>query len=445
DKKTNGILFFDDCQVMMDAGYTNIVLLLIELMEFFAKKIPFSIVLVLPLNRWKQVSKDIKTLLPVYEVSKFKDVKEAERLLRNHGERSLMGAREFRQELAQKADRAPFNLVFAAKVASWNYNKLKSQLKDSKIEVNLDQVLKQTLKIIGEFNYFDFLCELRGLSDEEIDAIASLLEQKVNYFFLDDLITENIVSKKELDNLVKKKFLINQGKYYRFASYTFFEKAGRKAEIDSLVQIEMIISLMNSDMKMGFSPDINLVNRLHKLVCGTKGKNEIATGLAAKTEEIFEKNLDDKDFYMAFLLSKITAELYEIAGNTDSKGKFLEDAALKFKNSRKPTYARILFEEAMNSFKDIKYRRNNYANKAASIYMELMKEAEDKDQLGLVRTYGYQALKLLVEIEDNTQASNLVARIMQTYPEGSPGTNFWERMLYREETDTDNVVEEEQT
>ncbi|MFW9998207.1 MAG: hypothetical protein ACFFD4_39565, partial [Candidatus Odinarchaeota archaeon] len=45
DKKINGIFFFDECQVMMDAGYTNIVMLFIELMEFFAKNIPFSIVL----------------------------------------------------------------------------------------------------------------------------------------------------------------------------------------------------------------------------------------------------------------------------------------------------------------------------------------------------------------------------------------------------------------
>ncbi|MHA2297883.1 MAG: hypothetical protein ACXAEU_06595 [Candidatus Hodarchaeales archaeon] len=441
DKKTSGIFFFDECQVMMDAGYSNVVMLLIELMEFLAKKIPFSFVLVLPKSRWKQLSGEVKTLLPLYEVDKFQDVKEAERLLRDHGDRQLMTNRDFRQDLAQKVDRAPYNLIFAAKVVSWNYNKLRSQLTDKNARVDLQKVMKHSLTLISEFNYFDFLVELKNLTDEENAAVSNLLDQKNNYFSLDDLITQNIASKKTLENLVKKGLLTKQDKFYRFVSNTFYEKVGRKTEIDALIQVDMLLSLMSTDLQMGFKPDLTLVNRLYKLVNNTKGENEIATGIAAKSEEIFQKSLDEENYYTAFLFAKITAKLYEVAGSVDSKGKFLEDAALLFKNTaKKPVYARTLFEEAMESFRDIKYRRNNYANKAASIYVELMKEAEKKDQIGLVRTYGYRALKLFLEAEDRSKATNIVSLILKTYPPGSKGGDFFERLL--EDYQVEEITEE---
>ncbi|MFW9994532.1 MAG: hypothetical protein ACFFD4_20985, partial [Candidatus Odinarchaeota archaeon] len=387
---------------------------------------------VLPTSRWKQISGDIKTLLPLYEVDKFQDVKEAERLIRNSGDRELMANRDFRQDLAQKVDRAPFNMIFAAKVASWTYNKLKKGSTDA--TVDLQQVLKISLPLISEFNYFDFLAELKEFTDEEMNTVSNLLDQKINYFKLDDLITQNLTSKKAMESLEEKGILERSGKYYRFVSSTFFEKAGRKTEIDTLLQVDMLLTLMSTDMQMGFKPDINMINRLHKLVKDTKGENEIATGLAAKSEELFMKNLEEENFYTAFLFAEITAKLLEVAGNMDSKGRFLEDAALQFKNNaRKPVYARSLFEEAMESFKDIKYRRNNYANKAASIYLELMKEAEKDGKTGLIRTYGYQAAKLFLEADDKPQAANIVTNILKTYPPGTPGGDFFERLLLEDQ------------
>jgi hypothetical protein len=403
----------DDCDIFFELQTPYILHGLIKLAEKVHKiSLPVFIVLNLSNTRWEQIQNQYSHF-PNMLIDRM-EFSEAEILLRKVGNEIFQDA-DFRSEVVKLGDRSPFNVIFAIDVVEYFTKQIAEDLASLSSE-EIENIKEKSIPFLRNIDYLGFISTIYELTDTEIRTMERLLEISSPVMDSDKLIQIGI-PKDLLNPFLDCNLLRPMGsKRFVFNSFSFFERAGRKSEIDVLSQIGLVSDLISMDYKEGYKPAQTTITRLLQLSESVKGENNPdMKPLATKMEQLFKLAFNKKQYFAAFSFAQVTEKVFGACGDEEGRGIFLEESARKFVDAGKHHYAKDLFEKSINVFKHSEWKLKSSAREAANLYTELAKRAEKNDQMGLMRAYLWKAIILFEKAGEKERMKTYIDRAVGSY------------------------------
>lgn len=407
----NLLITIDDIDLLFEIPATYILDGLIKLAEKILEKIPVTFVFTISQTRWDQIQNKYgnhsNMLIDRFEFS------EAEILIRKIGNEVFEDS-EFRAEVIKLGDRSPFNIVFSTDVISYFTKEIAENIEEIS-NAELDLIKEKSIPYLRDIDYFGFISKTYQLNDANIRLLEKLLSKK-------PILLKSELIQMGIDPLTLNSSgiseLIHQfgDKYYRFSSFSFFEKAGRKSEIDILSQIELLSNFIAMDYKEGYKPTQTSLSRLLDLTELIKGEDEPnAKPIATKLEQLFKIALNSNQFFAAYKFSLATEKVFGACGDQEGRGLFLEEAARKFIDSQKLHYAKDLFEKSIEVFSHSEWKMKSSARESANIYSDLAKQAQKNNHNQLMRAFLWKAIQLYDKAGEKERKDSIIKRVIDTY------------------------------
>ncbi|MFX0113609.1 MAG: ATP-binding protein [Candidatus Hodarchaeota archaeon] len=414
------VIFIDDIDRAEMSGYGQVIVGLVDLVSAFTQRhIPIFFVMSMQDSTWDSLKSQIG------HVNHFDldllDISTAELVLRKRAGISLRQP-EFRKQILGEIDRSPFGLTLAADIIRW----YEEQLKEDE-EPSLDEIRNAVIPIFRERNFGEVIEKMLGLSSSEKKMIKTILGQPRNFISLKELQNAHPNAANELTRLKEIGFIRTDNEVVFLPSYAIFERMQGQAEIVVSIESDLMLRLIEGDLRAGFKPASSMLDQLEAVAKRGTETGENARSLGAKGKVVYRLAFDKGHLYDACRLAILSGQFLVSSGDKEGAGLFLEESGKEFSDAARPNYAKLLYREAMNAY-STDWRIKACAREAARIYVELAEEARTKNRLSFARAFLYEAATLYYAAEETARMQTAITDAKGTYAADEKGSDFFEKL-----------------
>ncbi|MHA2244754.1 MAG: hypothetical protein ACXADY_07265 [Candidatus Hodarchaeales archaeon] len=402
------VIALDSIDRILDSGYKYVLDILRDLISTLRGKFPIFFIIIIQ----EYHTENLKDFIQMGEhiVVDRLNFEDSKLLMSKIAKGQFQTSNRLYETFIKQSDRSPFNLVFISEVIAW----AKEKMKNEGFNENESTIKELAQPFIRNFALRAFIQEIFTISEEEDKAIQFMLDYSKNLFHKRSL--HSSVSKNGLEKLRKKGLIVKEGDYYQFSSYALFSSLGLGTRvIDRTVEVQLLLTVLEGDVlkKIDISP--NVLERLEQIAYSTGSLEDQL--ILNRTKALYSNVIDQKKYYEAFRLALLTGNLFRIADDANSSGKFFEECAQSFYYRRKVNYATALYRKALEAFHiaDNKGKFRDVARRAAQIYLQQAEGYINQNHLEFARTAYYHSIEFYKQSEDFNSASETAKKAIQTY------------------------------
>ncbi|MFQ5978439.1 MAG: ATP-binding protein [Candidatus Heimdallarchaeota archaeon] len=420
------VVFIDDVDRAEMSGYGQVIVGLADLISTFTQQhIPIFFVIAMLDSTWEVLKSQIG------HTNRFHldllDISTAELVLRKKAGTSLREP-EFRKQILGEIDRSPFGLTLAADIIRWHEEQLEEEEEQS-----LDILRKAVIPILRERKFGEAIEKMLGLSAGEKKIIQTILGQPSNFITSQDLQTVCSSTSNELTRLEEIGLTKTDGNLVFLAKNALFERMQGQAEIVTSIESDLMLRLIEGDLRAGFKPASSMLDQLEAVATRGTESGESARSLGAKGKAIYRLAFDKGHLYDACRLAILAGQFLVASGDKEGSGLFLEESGKEFSDAARPNYAKLLYREAMNTY-STDWRIKSCAREAARIYGELAEAARAKNRLSFARAFLYEAALLYQIADEPVRLQTAIADAKETYAADEKGSDFFEKLENQRKT-----------
>lgn len=417
-------VFIDDVDRAAVSGYSQVIVGLIDLISAFTQQ-HISLFLVISMldSTWEALESQIG------HMNHFKldllDISSSELVLRKQAGVTLRQP-EFRKQILGEIDRSPFGLTLAADIIRW-YEEQLEEGEEGEEEPSIDSIRETVVPIFRDRKFGEVIEKMVGLSSSEKKIVQAILGQPNNYITLQDLHTVASSTVNELARLEEIGFIKTDGEVVFLSSHALFERMQGQAEIVTSIESDLMLRLIEGDLRAGFKPASSMVDQLEAIAKRGTESGESARSLGAKGKAVYRLAFDKGHLYDASRLAILSGRFLVASNDREGAGIFLEEAGKEFSDAGRPHYAKLLYREAMQTYTS-DWRIKSCAREAARIYVELAEEARAKSRISFARAFLYEAVTLYRVAEESARLQTAISDAKRTYDTDEKGLDFFEKL-----------------
>lgn len=415
------VVFIDDVDRAAMSGYSQVIVGLVDLMSAFTQRhISLFIVISMLDSTWESLESQIG------HINHFKlellDISSAELVLRKQAGVTLRQP-EFRKQILGEIDRSPFGLTLAADIIRW----YEEQLEEGEEEPSIDSIRETVVPIFRDRKFSEVIEKMVGLSSSEKKIVQAILGQPSNFIALQDLHTVAPSTVNELARLEEIGFIKIDNEVVFLSSHALFERMQGQAEIVTSIESDLMLRLIEGDLRAGFKPASSMLDQLEAIAKRGTESGESARSLGAKGKAVYRLAFDKGHLYDASRLAILSGRFLVASSDREGAGIFLEEAGKEFSDAGRPHYAKLLYREAMQTYTS-DWRIKSCAREAARIYVELAEEARAKSRISFARAFLYEAAMLYRVAEESARLQTAINDAKKTYDTDEKGLDFFEKL-----------------
>jgi len=414
------VVFIDNVDRAHLSGYSNVIVALVDLMSVFTQRnIPIFLVLSMLDSTWESLKPHIGHMN--HFVLDLLDFSTSELMLRKKARNSLQDP-EFRKQILGEIDRSPFGLNFAIDMIHW----YEEQLED-KNQLALDTVRETVVPILREKKFDKIIEKMLGLSSLDKKIVQVIIGQPSNLITLQDLQAACKGTLVELRRLEEIKLIRMDNNFICLSSNALFERMQGQAEIVTSIESDLLLRLIEGDLRSGFKPSSSMLDQLEMIARGKTESGESARSLGVKGKAIYQLAFDRGHLYDACRLAVLSGEFLVASGDNEGSGHFLEDCGKEFSDAGRPHYAKLLYRKAMENHSS-DWRIKTSAREAARIYVDLAEESLLRKRTSITRAFLYEAATLYRIADETDRMRTVITKARRTYAADEKGADFFEKL-----------------
>ncbi|MHA2270956.1 MAG: AAA family ATPase [Candidatus Hodarchaeales archaeon] len=415
------VVFIDDVDRAAVSGYSQVIVGLVDLISAFTQR-HISLFLVISMldSTWESLESQIGHIN--HFTLDLLDISSSELVLRKQAGVTLRQP-EFRKQILGEIDRSPFGLTLAADIIRW----YEEQLEEGEEEPSIDSIRETVVPIFRDRKFGEVIEKMVGLSSSEKKIVQAILGQPNNLITLQDLHTVSSSTVNELARLEEIGFIKTDSEVVFLSSHALFERMQGQAEIVTSIESDLMLRLIEGDLRAGFKPASSMLDQLEAIAKRGTESGESARSLGAKGKAVYRLAFDKGHLYDASRLAILSGRFLVASSDREGAGIFLEESGKEFSDAGRPHYAKLLYREAMQTYTS-DWRIKSCAREAARIYVELAEEARAKNRIAFSRAFLYEAVTLYRVAEESDRLQTAINEAKRTYKTDEKGLDFFEKL-----------------